>query len=237
MESQQQSMSLFQPKPIEKTIIKHKVVEYRPSGPICEASTIEFNVPGTATDYINLQKSRLHIKAKVVKADGSPVTDENNVGAVNLTLHSLFRQLDVMLEQKVISPDIGTSYPYKALLDVLLQTNSNHPQLQVELFFKDDATVMDATNPKSGGNGGLFGRFALTHDGGIVSMEGPIRVDICQQGREIINGVPICVKLYPTSNAFRLMADDAVPYKVIITDAILKVYQVDSPGAHAEIGQ
>ena len=146
MESQQQSMSLFQPMPIEKMIIKHKVVEYRPSGLIYEGSTIQFNVPGTATVYINLQKSRLHIKAKVTKPDGSPVVDVDPVGVVNLALHSMFRQVDVMLEQKVISPDIGTSYPYKAMLDVLLQTNANHPQLQVELFFKDDATVMDATN-------------------------------------------------------------------------------------------
>ena len=63
MESQQQSMSLFQPTSIEKTIIKHNIVEYRTSGPISEGSTKEFNVPGTATHYINLKKSKLHVKA------------------------------------------------------------------------------------------------------------------------------------------------------------------------------
>ena len=48
-------MSLFQAMPIEKTIIKHKIVEYRSSASISEGRTIEFNVPGTATDYINLK--------------------------------------------------------------------------------------------------------------------------------------------------------------------------------------
>ena len=84
MESQQQSMSLFQATPIEKTIIKHKIVEYRPSGPISEGSTIEFNVPGTATDYINLKKSKLHVKAKVTKENGTVISAvEDAVGLVN----------------------------------------------------------------------------------------------------------------------------------------------------------
>ena len=74
IEGQQQSMSLFQPTPIEKTIIKHKLVEYRPSGLISEGSTIEFNVLETATDYINLKKSKLHVKAKVIQADGTTIT-------------------------------------------------------------------------------------------------------------------------------------------------------------------
>ena len=73
MESQQQSMSLFQATPIEKTIIKHKIVEYRSSGPISGGSTIEFYIPGTATDYINLKKSKLHVKAKVTKGDGTTI--------------------------------------------------------------------------------------------------------------------------------------------------------------------
>ena len=107
MEGQQQSMSLFQPTPIEKTIIKHKIVEYRPSAQISERSTIEFNVPGMATDYINLKKSKLHVKSKITKEDGTVVASvEDAVGLVNLSLRSLFRQADVTLQQKNISPDI-----------------------------------------------------------------------------------------------------------------------------------
>ena len=228
MESQQQSMSLFQATPIEKTIIKHKIVEYRPSGPISEGSTIEFNVPGTATDYINLKKSKLHVKAKVTKENGTVISAvEDAVGLVNLSLHSLFRQIDVNLQQKNISPDIGSSYPYKAMLDVLLHTDLNEAKMESEFFFKDDATVMDAVDPQNGGNGGLLQRWSFTGAGGVIAMEGPLQVDICQQEREIINGVPIGIKLYPSSSPFRLMAGGDATYKVIITDAVLKVYQVE----------
>ena len=119
MESQQQSMSLFQPTSIEKTIIKHKIVEYRLSGPISEGSTIEFNVPGTATDYINLKKSKLHIKAKVTKEDGTVISAvEDAVSLVNLSLHSFFRQIDVNLQQKYLSR-------YRILISI--QSNAGCP--------------------------------------------------------------------------------------------------------------
>ena len=74
----------------------------------------------------------------------------------------MFRQIDVSLQQKNISPDIGSSYPYKALLDVLLHTDLNETKMESELFFKDDATVFNAVDPTGGGNGGLLQRWAFT---------------------------------------------------------------------------
>ena len=75
---------------------------------------------------------------------------------MNLSLHSLFRQIEENLLQKNISPDKGSSYPYKAMLDVLLHTDLNETKMQ--FFFKDDATKFDAVDPKVGGNGGLLER-------------------------------------------------------------------------------
>ena len=74
---------------------------------------------------------------------------------------------------------------------------------------------------------GLFERYLLSRDTGSVTMEGPIHMDICQQRKNIIIGVPITVKLYPSDDTFRLMANSDVKYKVEITDAILKVCHVD----------
>ena len=44
-----------------------------------------------------------------------------------------------------------------------------------------DATVMDAVDPQNGGNGGLLQRWSFTGAGGVIAMEGPLQVDICQQ--------------------------------------------------------
>ena len=75
-------------------------------------------------------------------------------------------------------------------------------------------------------NNGLTSRWDLTKNRQIVSMEGPIHSDICQQDRLILNQVPICIKFFQSTNQFRLMNGTAVEYQVEITDAILKVGQV-----------
>ena len=63
-----------------------------------------------------------------------------------------------MLHPKNISPDIGSSYPYKALLDVLLHTELIVTKLEAKFFFKGDVTVFNAVDPILGGIGGLLKR-------------------------------------------------------------------------------
>ena len=156
MDVQQRSLSLFQPPPVEKSIQKLEWVEFRPIGQISTGSTIEFNINSTGSDYINLRKSRLQLRCKIVKLDGTEVPPTNTVvsAPVNLTLSALWRQVDVLLQNKIISPDIGTAYPYKALLDVL-SFNKDDVQLQSEYFFKDTSGKMNATQQYGLGLGGL----------------------------------------------------------------------------------
>ena len=58
-------------------------------------------------------------------------------------------------------------------------------------------------------------------------MEGPVHMDICQQEKTIVNGVPITFKFYPTQDSFRLMANTDEQYQVEISEAIIKVCHVE----------
>ena len=106
MDAQTSAMSLFQPPAIERTIQKYEWIEYKSIGQIAEGGPIEFNISGNSVDYIDLQKSRIVVKLKLQTSAGQPVTVEHAVGLVNLSLHALFRQVDVTLQQKVISPSV-----------------------------------------------------------------------------------------------------------------------------------
>lgn len=226
MYAQQKELSLFQPPPVEKGILKMEWVEYRPIAQISDGATIEFNIPSTGADYIDLRKTRLNVKARIVKEDGGNAPRLDKVAPVNLILHALFRQCDVALQQKVVSPDVATNYAYKAILDVLLN-NVDDSQLQSELFFKDTPTKINATDPVGGGNSGLTNRAAITLGSRIFSLEGPLRMDICQQERAILNGVPINVKLYPSNEPFRLQCgEEKKEYKIQILDTLLRVCHV-----------
>ena len=241
MDVQQKSLSLFQPPPIEKSIRKLEWIEFRPVGQISTGSTIEFNINSTGSDYINLRKSRLQLRCKIVKLDGTDVTQVSNVvvttAPVNLTLSALWRQVDILLQNKIISPDIGTAYPYKALLDVL-SSNKDDVQLQSEYFYKDTSGKMDAAveggirgeqeeKYRTSENVGLMERFEMMNpdESFTFSLEGPIRVDFCEQERDLLNGVPITVRLYPSPDSFRLMDGngDEAKYKIVVTDAVLNI--------------
>ena len=148
MDVVQTSVSLFAPPPTDNSIINEYWVDYNPIAAISEGGIIEFTVPGTSVDYISLRKSKLHIKYVITDEEGDKIKDErdihgvptaNNdqVAPVNFSLHSIFRQIDLSLNQKLISPDFGVNYPYKALIDLLLGSNNDMilSQAQAAMFF------------------------------------------------------------------------------------------------------
>ena len=259
-------LALFQPPPVETGILGEQFIEFRPTTTLSDGAAIEFSILGTSAYYIDLKKSRLAVKIKVTKADGSPLDDppeepaasaaqnvkdkyvqdmtnykKNTVAVSNMILHSLFRQVDVSLQQKVISPEIGVNYPYKAILDVLL--NYGHEvqgsQLQAEGFYKDNGLVttergedgeldekhIPAPKEPTNFNFGEVLRWGLTDNNETLTLEGPLHVDICQMDRLVMNGVQIVVKLFPSLNGFCLRTGGgcAEKYKVKILDAVLKV--------------
>ena len=137
-------------------------------------------------------KSKLHIKYVIRDEEGDKIKDErdihgvptaNNdqVAPVNFSLHSIFRQIDLSLNQKLISPDVGVNYPYKALIDLLLGCSNDMilSQAQAAMFFKDQAGHLDELE-YIGSNSGYTERKRPTKDGDAGNMEGCLYLDICQ---------------------------------------------------------
>ena len=236
MDVVQTSLSLFAPPPTDRSIVKEYWVDYNPIAAITEGGVIEFNVPGTSVDYISLGKSKLHIKYVLTDEEGKKVSDErtldgdptpntDQVAPVNFTLHSIFRQVDLSLNQKLISPDVGVNYPYKALIDLFLGSNNDMilSQAQAAMFFKDQAGHLDELQ-YIGSNSGYTERGRPTKDGDSANVEGCLYLDICQgENRAILNGVSVNLKLFQALNEFRLMRLGTKNYKLVVTAAVWKV--------------
>ena len=218
-------LQVFYCPPTEAAVQSVEWIDVRPIGQVLSRSAIEFNLSGNSASYVDLQNTRLRIKARIVREDSSPITEEDNVSFVNNTLHSLFNQCDISIQQKVITPNVSTNYAYKAILDVLLSGADEHT-LQAQFFYKDNSGFMDDSDCKTGGNSGLFDRFLLTTGGAIVDMEGQIYMDICQQERYVLNGVQINFKFWPSRDSFCLMSEDNKRYRVEVTEAVLRVCYV-----------
>ena len=86
---------------------------------------------------MDLRRSTLRVKVRLTDSDDKPIPKDENVGLVNLPLHSLFTQVDCSLQQTGVG-QTGTNYPYKAYIDTLLSTSANdNVELNSQLFVKD----------------------------------------------------------------------------------------------------
>jgi hypothetical protein len=68
------------------------------------------------------------------------------------------------LNSKLISNEVGTNYPYKAIIDTLLFYGHDvkESMLQSEMYYKDTAGKMDQTPSATNLNVGLSNRNELT---------------------------------------------------------------------------
>ena len=227
----QEDLSLFVPPPVDTSAISREWIEYRPVNQITDTSVLDFNIPAQSSAYVDLRRSVLNIKAKIVKADNSNPAEDEILAPVNLFLHSMFRQVDVAFQQTPL-PHTGTNYPYKSYIDIILNSNQMEQDgvLTSQLFYKDRADV--ATNDAKGKNYGLFERYVIAKEGKIIDMEGPLHLDIFRQHKLLVNGVSIGIKLWQGHDPFRIITDTVNPtYKVQIVDARFKLCVLRPTGA------
>ena len=239
MDVVQRSLALFQPPLIDNCIQKEHWIEFLPVGSVSSQSAVEFHVPGTSMDYIDLKKTKLNIKFKITQEDGKdlnyvtdgsgiPTADSDQVGPINFPLNTIFRQVDVALNQVILSAQVGVNHGYKSILDMLLQSNSDmsNSLAQGSLFFKDTAGDME-DHRLTGNNKGFNIRASHTKRGNVGTMEGVIFNDfMMDQSRLLLNGVSLNIKLFQANDNFRLLTPLDKSYKLVITNAILKVCQV-----------
>lgn len=142
------SLELFKVPPTNVTLEDSKWMEYYPISSTLNSDTapIEFEIKGQGDEYLDLSQSYLQVVCKFTKADGTNLTGAGSTSTpVNNILHSLFSEIDVSLNGKVITPGTDT-YPYKAYLEKLLSyaPDTLHTQMKAcTLWEKDTAGHMD----------------------------------------------------------------------------------------------
>jgi hypothetical protein len=91
---------------------------------------------------------QLYIKAKIKAGDGEDLEAEDQIAPQNLFLQSLFSQVNVSLNDKLITPS-ATTYPYRAMIETLLNFGPAAKQSQMTsgLYYKDTPGKMEVLNP------------------------------------------------------------------------------------------
>ena len=137
-------------------------MEYRPITSLTDTGPIEFVITGSGEEYVDLSETYLQVTAKTVKPTGGDLEqtlDDNrtvnwadaDVGPVNLWLHSLFSQVDVSLNDRLVTPSMNT-YPYRAYLENLLSYGpaATESYLSAALWYKDSAGHLEDRSSNQG---------------------------------------------------------------------------------------
>ena len=231
-------VDLFRVPPTQQSLERGRWIDYAPLSSVENPnSAITFLIAGT-DEYIDLSKTILTVTGKITKKDGTSKlggNDQSNVAPVNNFLHSLFRQVDVYLNGKQVTPAMGT-YAYRSYIETLLNydVSAKQSQFSSALYYKDTAGQMEKTGalPSSKtinyklagdrnntmgnndsfklytpqtGNGGFAKRHQFIKRGNRFVLSGPIFSDIFMTDRLLLNMMDLKVVLNRSSDAFSLM--------------------------------
>lgn len=226
--TQPMELSLFASRSNQVAVEKLYYTEARSISNISSTDTpIEIVVSGAGAEYIDLKKCKLYVKARILKADGSILDENEKTGIINLPLQSMFSQMDVYLNNKLVSLNTN-NYPWKAYIKTILFSGRDEllSQKQSQLFFKEDGDLADS-NAYNGGNSGLVQRYAFTKRSALFELEGNLMEDIFDLDKYLINGVDIYIKLFRSNASFTIMSDESTPaYKLELLDVVYKVAKV-----------
>lgn len=201
-------LDLFSVPPTQTALEDGQFVEFHPLASLSPGAPVEFSISGASGEYLDLHHTFLHVQAKVTKPDGTDLDADMDVAPVNNWLHSLFSQVDVSLNDTLITPSENT-YPYRAYLESTLSygEEAKSSQLTNALYYAD--TPGHVTDTQNNDNVGLQSRRNLAARSRVIDMMGRLHVDIFHQERYLISGVDVKVRLVPTKDVFNLIAHNA----------------------------
>ena len=209
--------------PMTQTSVESgRFVEIGPLNPL-DRGTIEFKIPGSVSEYLDLSDSYIVVKAKITEADGTACANDVEIAPVNNFLHSLFKQVDLTLGDTVVSASSDT-YAYRAYIETLLSYGSEakESQLTASLWYKDKSGQMAV----HANNTGYTKRKALAISSGVMEMVGRLHIDMMHQDRYLLGGVDVKIRLVQNAPAFCLIGAANATQKVQIMDCKLMVRHV-----------
>jgi len=227
-----------------------KYIKYRPVNDFTNGEApIEFRIPSSGNLYSDFKRSKLYVRGRIVKGNGDPlpawgkkkkkkedgtettemdVPAEAMVGPANLFMHSLFQQVDVLMNGKLVS-NANPAYPYMAYLKTLTEYSSEakNTQLRSQLWAKDTCESIDDITYPLGENEGLKQRADLFRESREVDMVGPLHSPVLNLDRFVLNGVETRIVLHQTGSPFRFISANTQPsYKFEIKDIYYMVCHV-----------
>ena len=170
-------LDLFTVPPTQTSVEHGCTMDYHPVSTLTDNGPIEFNIPGSGEDYIDLTNTFLHFGSEDYCCRWSqhrrlPTQSDR----VNLLMHSLFSQVDVALNDKLVSHHRQNTYAYRAYLETLLNLWKGSQRITADFsHVVQGHSRQNGTNVPvvaAGENKGLVKRASFTKSSKVVGHDG-----------------------------------------------------------------
>ena len=205
------------------------MIDYRSVSQIKNGNIIDINIPAMSSHYTDLSQSRLYVKLRIIDVEtGLPIIKPDTVGLQNYSLCTIWKQIDLLLNNTPVNNQTNICQPYKCIMDALLyKTPAEHlSKMFTSLFVFDSPFHMDAVDGLNGQNRGLTRRSEMTEAGKVLEMEGPLNIDVMSIDKLILSGVNMQFRLYPARTGFCLLSPDNKEYMIELLDVKLRMQHV-----------
>ena len=217
MECKNSSLCLFDQQAVQSDILSSQVVDYHPRTAE-NAGPIEFVIPGSTEEYIDLSYAMLDVRFKILKADGKDIEDKDLVGPNNGPLATLFRDVSLSIAGQQVEGG-QQDYPYKAYFNTVTQFHpaAQASHMQAVGWYKDEADKFDDAT-----NSGFVSRCKLIKKSKVCQLYGPLELDFFRQSRYLLSNTDMRLKLTLNKPEFLLNAFGATTdFKIHLEDITL----------------
>lgn len=216
MECAKPELELFSSRPFQFSVIKTEQICLRPVNSLTNATVMEFRDNSYGDSYKDLSSIFLRLKIKA----SATVSDTAKITLANCSMSSLFQQVQVYLNNTLISQN-SSNYGYRSYLESILNfTNEEASQhLDGSGFAMDTAGAFDEIDKDK--NNGSIKRKNLVN-ATEVELVGRLHCDVLNQMKYLMNNVELRIVLTLAKQNFFIISDDASKdIEVQVTDAAL----------------
>ena len=214
------ALCLFDDNDVQMDIVSTNKSTYYPKTSINITNPIEFVVPPTDDEYIDLGDMQLLLHLQITKKDGTALAAADLVSFINQPISSCFQDVFLTIADKDVEGGQHL-YGYNGYLSSLLQFHPSAKKTHMVAWGWQEDTP-DKFADLSGVNVGQALRMKETAEGKVWEIMGPLFLDMMRQPRYLLPQTNLKLKLLPAKPEFVLIGDgNKYTYKILKCELIV----------------
>ena len=199
-------LALFDQPIIDSSLLQGKFITIYPSSILLDNGPYDFIIPSDGQDFTDLPFTRLEGCIEILNTAGATLTDTDINAYVNLLPQSLFKQIEVSVNNTQIADLSTPTYAYKSYIETVLTfpKDVKETTLLLEHFNKD---TLEKENIFALLNSISFNTRYKRAKAGKIYFSMLLHIDFFHSTKLLLPGCEIKLKFIRNSDAFSLLGD------------------------------